>query len=132
MKGIHCVSALIMSVIVSLPVQSQNQPSTRLPSEIVEPNLTYGYDDTLPLPKTVLFSASPDEIVADAEEWSRRGINAFFMNYVAREWSSDIWAKDDKPWTIGESDHRFGNLPQGRLRSSVRVVQRNGVAEDQP
>ncbi|MFH1744420.1 MAG: hypothetical protein ABIH23_35910, partial [bacterium] len=76
-------------------------------SEIAEPGLIYGKVDDLPLPKTILFSAGPDQIIADAEEWSRRGINAFFLDFIAREWSSDIWAKDGKPWTIGESDDNF-------------------------
>ncbi len=99
------VLGAFVAVIAAAP--AQNVPSTSAPSEMVEEGLTYGHDDSLPLPKTILFSTSPDEIVADAEEWSRRGINAFFMDYVARNWSSDIWAADDKPWTIGESDETF-------------------------
>jgi len=77
-----------------------------------EPGLNYGYIADLPLPKTVLFSASPDEIIADAEEWARHGVTAFFMDYVARDWSSDIWATDGKPWTIGESDEMFQKAKQ--------------------
>lgn len=71
------------------------------------PNVSYGGVGHLPMPKTILFSASPDSILADAEEWSRRGVQAFFLDYVAREWSDNIWAKDGKPWTIGESDETF-------------------------
>lgn len=73
----------------------------------IETGLSYGTVPDLPLPKTILFSASPDEIIADAEEWARRGVSAFFMDYIAREWSTDIWACDGKPWTIGESDEFF-------------------------
>ncbi len=71
------------------------------------PDLTYGSAGDLELPKTILFSAGPDHIIADAEEWARRGVDAFFLDFVAREWSSDIWARDGKPWTIGESDETF-------------------------
>jgi len=72
-----------------------------------EPGLSLGKTDDIDLPKTILFSAGPDHIIADAEEWSRRGVRAFFLNFVAREWSSDIWARDGKPWTIGASDETF-------------------------
>lgn len=58
-------------------------------------------------PKTILFSASPDQIIADAELWKKQGIDAFFLDYVAREWSSNIWDTDKKPWTIGEEDETF-------------------------
>ncbi|MDQ1256172.1 MAG: hypothetical protein QG656_768, partial [Candidatus Hydrogenedentes bacterium] len=78
-----------------------------LESEIPEPGLTYGAPSDFVLPKTVLFSAGPDQIAADAEEWAKRGVRAFFLDNVAREWCSDIWAKDGKPWTIGASDETF-------------------------
>jgi hypothetical protein len=84
----------------------------RPPSEIAEPGLSYGAVPDFPLPKTILFSAAPEEIVADAEEWERRGITAFFMDDTAREWSSDIWAVDGKPWTLGESDETFQKAKQ--------------------
>jgi len=76
-------------------------------SRRAEPGVTYGASADFPLPKTILFSTSPDEIIADAEEWRNRGINAFFLDYVARDWSSDIWAADGEPWTIGDSDKTF-------------------------
>ncbi len=72
-----------------------------------EPGLSYGQVADFSLPKTILFSAGPEHIIADAEEWARRGVQAFFLDFVAREWSSDIWARDGKPWTIGESDETF-------------------------
>ncbi len=58
-------------------------------------------------PITILFSASPDQIIADAELWKKQGVDAFFLDYVAREWSSNIWDTDKKPWTIGEEDETF-------------------------
>ena len=76
-------------------------------SAVAEPGLEYGAAAELPLPKTILFSAGPEAIAKDAEEWARHGVNAFFMDFVAREWSSDIWARDGKPWTIGASDETF-------------------------
>lgn len=58
-------------------------------------------------PKTILFSASPEQIIKDAEQWKEAGINAFFLDYIAREWSDNIWANDKKPWTIGKEDDNF-------------------------
>ena len=90
-------------------------------SERAEPGLAYGKSEALPLPKTILFSASPDEIIADAEEWSRRGINAFFVDYTARDWSSDIWACDGKPWTIGAADETFQ-----KVKKAAEICRRIG------
>ena len=58
-------------------------------------------------PKTILFSASPEQIIKDAELWKENGVNAFFLDYIAREWSDNIWANDKKPWTIGKDDDNF-------------------------
>ena len=110
-----CWSVIVFSVFVfgvAYGDMAQPTPLTQGGSTEVEPGLTYGKSDALALPKTIIFSASPDEIIADAEEWARRGIQAFFLNYVAREWSSDIWARDGKPWTIGASDETFQKAVQ--------------------
>lgn len=58
-------------------------------------------------PKTILFSASPQQIIDDAKLWKQQGVDAFFLDYVAREWSSNIWETDSKPWTIGYEDETF-------------------------
>ncbi len=79
----------------------------RKPSTTVEPGLHYGKVDELPVPKTIFFGAGLDDILADGEEWSRHGVNAYFVDYVAREWSTDIWAVDGMPWTIGAADETF-------------------------
>jgi len=76
----------------------------RKESETAVPGLSYGEVEDLPNPKTIFFGAGIDNILADAERWKERGIDAFFVDYVAREWSTDIWSTDGKPWTIGESD----------------------------
>lgn len=81
-------------------------------SETAEPGQSYGQPDNLPLPKTIFFGAGLDNIIADAETWKQRGVTAFFVDYVAREWSTDIWGRDDKPWTIGESDDTFQKAKQ--------------------
>ncbi|MBN2307929.1 MAG: hypothetical protein JXR94_03100 [Candidatus Hydrogenedentes bacterium] len=81
-------------------------------SRTAEPGLHYGPAGELSLPKTILFSAGPDHIAADAEQWARRGVSAFFMDFVARDWASDIWARDGAPWTIGESDEMFQQARQ--------------------
>ena len=80
---------------------------TRTPAQIAEPGLTFGKNDLLPLPRTLLYSAGLDEIIADAEEWKKRGIDGFFLNGCARGWENDIWATDGKPETIGQSDETF-------------------------
>jgi len=90
-------------------------------SETAEPGLTYGHTDALPLPKTIFFGAGVDDIIADAEEWKRRGVTAFFVDYVAREWSTDIWAGDGKPWTIGASDETFQ-----KARQAAEICKRIG------
>jgi len=100
------------------PAQPAPMDATAKPAE---PGLTYGPAEGLSLPKTILFSASPDSIIADAEEWSRHGVTAFFMDNVAREWSDNIWAKDGKPWTIGESDEMFQ-----KARQANEICQRIG------
>ncbi len=81
-------------------------------SETPMPGLTYGQSDELSLPKIIFFGAGVDNIIADAETWARRGVQAFFVDYVAREWSTDIWARDGKPWTIGESDETLQEAKQ--------------------
>ncbi len=77
------------------------------PAEIPEPGVHYGTVPGMALPKTVLFSIGPEDLARDAEAWVKRGVQAFFLDFVAREWSSDIWARDGKPWTIGPSDETF-------------------------
>ncbi len=86
--------------------------SAAAPSKTAEPGLAYGNTAELPLPKTILFSASPEQIIADARAWAEHGVQAFFMDQVAREWSTDIWAADKKPWTIGASDETFQQAKQ--------------------
>ncbi len=98
-----------------------------------EPGLSYGALPGFSLPKTILFSVGPDEIIADAQEWQRHGISAFFLDFVARDWSSDIWATDGEPWTIGASDKTFQKVKQAttgarRLGSEVFLK----VAFDHP
>ncbi|HOZ47995.1 MAG TPA: hypothetical protein PLO37_22110 [Candidatus Hydrogenedentes bacterium] len=110
------VSAILGVFVGAVAGVAVAQDASLLPPSLIstkaEPGLSYGGVDELALPKTVLFSAGPEEIAADAEEWSRRGINAFFLDYCAREWSIDIWATDGKPWTIGESDGTFRQAQQ--------------------
>ena len=72
-----------------------------------EPGLSYGPVEGFVPPRTIVFSVGPEELEADAEAWVAHGVTAFFLDFIAREWSSDIWARDGKPWTIGESDESF-------------------------
>lgn len=105
----HALSAwFVVAVSLAQSNTALNMPlSAEDPAKKALPGLAYGTVTDLPLPKTILFSATPDQIAADAETWAQHGVTAFFMDGVAREWSSDIWATDNKPWTIGESDETF-------------------------
>ncbi len=106
-------SSVLAAFVISVAcAEASSPPRPEIESTTSEPGLQYGHVEELPLPKTILFSAGPDHILADAEEWARRGVRAFFMDFVAREWSSDIWARDGKPWAIGESDETFQTAKQ--------------------
>ncbi|HNR32159.1 MAG TPA: hypothetical protein PKI11_14815, partial [Candidatus Hydrogenedentes bacterium] len=50
-------------------------------SKQAEPGVAYGTVADFTLPKTILFSAGPDDIASDAEEWARRGVRAFFLDF---------------------------------------------------
>lgn len=76
------------------------------------PALHYGHIDSLPAPKTLLFSVGSDKIIADAPAWKAMGVDGFFLDNAASEWSSNIWATDGKPHTIGESDETFQKVRQ--------------------
>lgn len=102
--SIRRLALTLLLLIVSTGIVGAAPVLERKPSETAVPGLTYGTVEELPRPKTIFFGAGIDDILADAEEWKRRGIDAFFVDYVAREWSTDIWSTDGKPWTIGESD----------------------------
>jgi hypothetical protein len=97
----HTILLLLFALVLSIP--SYAQP----PSEIPEPGLRYVSSEALPLPTTILFTGNPSDLTKDAVAWKARGVGAFFLNGVVREWSGDIWATDGKPWTIGESDETF-------------------------
>jgi hypothetical protein len=109
--GRYQTVAILLSVLLAVGATAAT-PKADSPSQVVEPGLTYGAAGDLSLPKTIIFSAGPDAIIRDAEEWARRGVSAFFLDFVARDWSSDVWAQDQKPWTIGESDETFQKVKQ--------------------
>jgi hypothetical protein len=92
-------------------------------SEVASPTpLQFGQDTSLPLPRTLLFSIGADKIIADAEQWKAMGVDGFFLDNAASEWSSNIWATDGKPHTIGESDETFQ-----KVREAVRVCDALGM-----
>ncbi|NUN98637.1 MAG: hypothetical protein HUU16_20975, partial [Candidatus Omnitrophica bacterium] len=94
----------------------------RFQAKEAEPGLTYGKADGFELPKTILFSLSPDELAADAETWIDHGFQAFFLTGAASEWSVDIWGTDGEPWTIGSSDKTFQKVKEG-----VEICRRRGA-----
>ena len=90
----------------------------RFDSKQAEPGIAYGQIPDFRLPKTLLYSVSPEELLADAEAWAKLGFQGFFLTGVAPEWSADVWSTDKEPWTIGESDKTFQIVRQanGRCR----------------
>ncbi len=68
--------------------------------------LAFGHDPALPLPKSLVFSVTPDRIIADAEAWKAIGADGFFIESVP-ERSNDVWALDGDPTTIGAADGTF-------------------------
>ncbi len=112
MKRLALVLLLAVSVGLSAAIDHQLVAQTVRswssdPAKVPEPGVHYGSVPDLSLPKTILFSIGPEDLARDAEAWVKRGVQAFFLDFVAREWSSDIWARDGKPWTIGPSDETF-------------------------
>jgi len=103
---------------VSSPYQPGPGKYPRFDSKQVEPGIAYGQLEDFRLPKTLLYSVGPDELLADAEAWARLGFQGFFLTGVAPEWSADVWSTDKEPWTIGESDKTFQVVRQasGRCR----------------
>ena len=102
----RCLSLLsLMLVCVAVYASDPLPPGIKRElSQYPEPGLSFGPSNDFPLPKTLLYDASPDEIIADAAEWKKRGIDGFFMSGCMSGWSCDIWGVDGKPWTIGQSD----------------------------
>jgi hypothetical protein len=112
-----------LGVLLGVAAKAQNRDREFDPAR-AEPGVSYGTAAGFDLPKTILFSVGPDEIIADAAAWRERGVSAFFLDFVARDWSSDIWATDGEPWTIGASDKTFQKAKQAtavarRLGSEV-------------
>ena len=93
---------------MTIPAEENFPPGfKRAPSQYSEPGLAFGRCDELSMPKNILYSASPDEIIADAEAWQERGIDGFFMSGCVSGWEGNVWATDGDPSTIGESDETF-------------------------
>lgn len=114
-----CVVALaaLLFRVMSAPAQT----ATELEARRAEPGVRYGHAADFPLLKTIVFSVGPEEIIADAAAWAGRGVSAYFLDFVARDWSSDIWATDGEPWTIGPSDKTFQ-----KVRHAVAVARSLG------
>ena len=104
---------LLCSAFVAYHATSQALPSPyrpvkdgypRFESKRAEPGVTFGAAPELPLPKTLLYAVTVDELTADADRWIEHGYEGFFLTGIAGEWSADVWAADGKPWSIGASD----------------------------
>jgi hypothetical protein len=102
---------------LSVPAeQSPYRPDTGYPrfdAKQETPGLHYGSVADFALPKTLLYSVSVDELLADAAEWVAQGYGGFFLTGVAGEWSADIWAVDGAPWTVGASDETLKKVRLG-------------------
>lgn len=99
------IHAITLSLFLAAPLFAET--AVELDDAHAEPGLSYGTVPELPLPKTLLFSIGPDDVAADAAAWKQRGVQGFFLEGVAGEWSSDIWATDGEAWSIGASDKTF-------------------------
>ncbi len=92
-------------------------PNAATAQQSADAPLHYGHDATLPPPKALVFSIGADKIIADAAAWKAMGVDGFFLEGAASEWSTNIWATDGKPHTIGESDETLQ-----KVREAVRVA----------
>lgn len=99
----------------SLPSPYRSGPGLypRFEAKQADEGISYGEAGDFPLPKTLLYSVGADELVADATAWVERGFQGFFLTGVAGEWSSDVWATDGEPWSIGDSDKTLQKVRQG-------------------
>ena len=132
MKRLLAVLGCAGLLIVPAAVVQGWEPAGWDPAK-AKPAVAYGTLPGFPLPKTIVFSVGPDEIISDAQAWQQHGVSAFFLDFVARNWSSDVWAADGEPWTIGASDKTFQKTKQAtavarRLGSEVFLK----VAFDHP
>ena len=90
-----CIMTIMITLVWCLPALAQKE---------IDKHVRYGQPEGIDPPKTIIFSVGPDGIASDAQTWAGQKVQAFFLDNVAREWSTDIWAADKAPWTIGESD----------------------------
>lgn len=77
------------------------------------PQVVFRYvRDTRPSPpKTLLFSPlTLADLTADAEKWAERGFGGFLLDRVMHDWSSNVWAADNDPATVGAADATFQAL----------------------
>ena len=66
---------------------------------------TYRSSDDFPVPKTLLFwTISPEVLEKNAAVYAQNGYHGIIVGGIQSDWSSDIWAGDGKPHTVGEQD----------------------------
>lgn len=82
-----------------------------------EPGVTYGEVPSLPRPRTILYSVTPDALAADLDRWRALGVDAFFITGVAPEWSTDVWGSDGEPWTVGRADKNWQRVRKATERA---------------
>lgn len=104
---------IVTTVLAFATPASQAQPSPyrpadggypRFESKQADAGVAYGHAADFPLPKTLVYSVSVDELLADGQAWVEQGYGGFFLTGIAGEWSTDIWAVDGQPWTVGAAD----------------------------
>lgn len=116
-------AAIFFAGFTACPQESPYRPAggyPRFDAKQEEPGLTYGTVDDLPLPKTLLYSVSPDELLADGQAWIDLGYGGFFLTGVAGEWSGDVWAADGAPWTVGASDETLRKVRKATAACGAR------------
>ncbi|MEW6238180.1 MAG: hypothetical protein AB1656_22555 [Candidatus Omnitrophota bacterium] len=66
---------------------------------------SYRSSEEFPIPKTLLFwTIDPESLEKNAAEYVRIGFNGIIAGGIQNDWSDDVWARDGKPYTIGEQD----------------------------
>lgn len=126
LSTIHHATLVAYLFLAALPAWTQESPYRpaggypRFDAKQEEPGMNFGTVDDLALPKTLLYSVSPDELLADGPAWIDLGYGGFFLTGVAAEWSADVWAADGAPWTVGAADETLKKVRQATEACKAR------------
>ncbi len=118
--GKSTAALLILCCAIAFAQSSPYRPGpNRYPHydrKTAEAKVIYGQVPALSMPKTILYSVSAEKLLADVDQLSKLGFDAFFITGVASEWSTDVWGSDGESWTIGRSDKSWQAVRQANER----------------